>query len=303
MRIVHINNIGGVAWDLRTSQIEMGDSATVIAHRRYSMNRPDVDLRLDGLIGINLELPLYQRGLLRHADIIHIHGGIRRTQFVFRLLRRISKGKWVLHYHGSESRLGYGMHHMDLADLKLVGTPDLRRWHEDSVWLPNPIEASLFNKPRPPARKSSRLRIGHFPNDPSIKGTARIERALKPLVDAGQIELVVHEKMGHDDLLSEIMKTDLVIDQLSDLSIYGKTSLEAMIFGIPAISSYDEAIFPSGCPIIKAMTEEELRGRVEEIVRDGIDEGLRRKSIDYVFEHHHPMKVARTLKGLYTSIM
>jgi hypothetical protein len=303
MNVVHINNIGGVAWDLRTAQREMGDSSVVIAKSKYSLNPPDVDLRLDGILGFNLELFLYRRKWLHEADVIHIHGGIRRTHFVYGMIKKMSHARLVLHFHGSETRLGYGMHHMDLADLKLVATPDLKKWHEDAIWLPNPVEAALFEMPKPSRRSVGPLRIGHFPNDPSLKGTARIKQALKPFVDSNKVDLIVRERMGHAELLDEISKVDVLIDQLTDFSSYGKTSLEAMVLGVPAISSYDESLFPPGCMVIRASTEGELAQRVEELCRKGITEDLRRRSIAYVTEHHHPMKVARALREYYQSVL
>jgi hypothetical protein len=303
LRIVHINNIGGVAWDLRTAQRDMGDDATVIAPPRYSLNGQDVPLKLDGFVGINLEMAIHYQKHLKAADVVHIHGGLRMSQIVFPLLHSFTSAKWVLHYHGSETRMGYGLHHQNLADLRIVATPDLLAYHKTATWLPNPIEERLFEAPMHIRDESGPLVVGHFPGNASIKGTERIVRTLAPLSDSGKIKLLLAEGLSHDRLLASMAKADVLIDQLSNLKIFGKTSLEAMVQGIPALSSYDPSLYPSDCPVVSVRNEEQLFRTIEGFVDAGMDDGLVMRGIDFVKEHHRPRKIALTLREMYERVI
>lgn len=276
----------------------MGNEAILVAHRRYSVHEPDVPLFLDGFIGINLEL-LFRRELFRTTDIVQIHGGIRRSQTIFKTLKKKSKAKWIVHYHGSETRMGYGLQHEDLADAKVVSTPDLKRWHGDAIWIPNPIP-QVFEPPVEAKKiEGRRIRIGHFPTNRALKGTDMVIRAVAPLVEEGRAELLVEEGRPHREIMQTMRTVDVVIDQLNDLSIFSKVALEAMAIGIPAISSYDGSIFPSDCPVLRANTEEELGRRILDISEKGIDDDLRIHCIEYVKKYHHPREVAAKFSEVY----
>jgi len=296
--IVHVHNLADVAWDLRTQQRAMGHEAILVAHRRYSVHDPDLRLYLDGFVGINLELILHGR-LFKTADIVHIHGGIRRSQIAFRALKKRSKAKWILHYHGSETRMGYGLYHADLADTKIVSTPDLKKWHDDAIWIPNPIP-QVFEPPvRVMTIEGERIRVGHFPTNRALKGTENVIRALGPLVQEGRAELIIKEGRPHREIMETMRTVDIVVDQLNDLSIFSKVALEAMAIGIPAISSYDNSIFPSDCPVLRANTEEELRKRVVDVLDKGIDDKLRSSCAGYVKKYHDPREVVARMNEVY----
>jgi len=300
MKILHVNNVANVAYDLSRAQREIGQQARVMAHRRYSMSRPDVPMYLDGFLGINFELLVHSR-LFQESDIVHVHSGIRRTQTVFRRLKEASGAKWVLHYHGSETRMGYGMFHRDIGDTEIVSTPDLLRWHERAVWLPNPIPEAASTTTTPRKIHGGRIVVGHFPTSREMKGTASVIRALKPLVESGSIELIIMEGKPHQEIVDAIRRMDAVVDQLNALAIFSKVALEAMALGVPAISSYDPKLFPDDCPVLAANSETELLDTVMRMASEGVDDTLRCEGIEYVRRHHHPLVVARRLGEIYSS--
>jgi len=276
----------------------MGDDAVLVAHRRYSAHEPDVPLFLDGFVGINFEL-FFRRELFKTADIVQIHGGIRRSQAIFRALKRKSKAKWIIHYHGSETRMGYGLHYEDLADAKVVSTPDLKRWHGDAIWIPNPIPQVFEPEVQAKKTEGRKIRIGHFPTNRALKGTDRVIRAVAPLLEEGRAELLIEEGRPHQKMMQTMRTVDVVIDQLNDLSIFSKVALEAMAIGIPAISSYDSSIFPSDCPVLRTNTEEELGRKILDISEKGIGDDLRIRCIGYVKKYHHPREVAVRFGEVY----
>jgi hypothetical protein len=300
-KVLHINDVAGVACDLRRYQQSKNIDSILMAHKRYSMCQPDMGLHLDGLLGVNLEL-LAKGHLFRKMDVVHVHAGIRRTQFALPLLKNRSKAKWILHYHGSETRMGYGMAHQEVADAKLVSTPDLLSWHKGAIWLPVPIPELELGAANRIGTGLEKIRVGHFPSNRSLKGTSKIVHALEPLVASGRIELIIVEgKTKHDAI--ELMRTmDLVIDQLSELRIFSKVALEAMAQGIPALSSYDQEIFPLDCPVIPVQSEKDLAERVDGMISHNIDEELRRRSMDYVRRYHDPRKVIDQLDEIYSEL-
>lgn len=302
MRVLHVNDVAGVASDICRVQRELGHESMVMAHRRYSMVEPDVQLYLDGFVCINLEL-LMRSGLFRKADIIHVHGGMRRSQLAFRFLKKHNGAKWVVHYHGSETRMGYGIHHADLADTKIVSTPDLARWHPGAIWLPNPIPEVLLPPTEPRGQEKETLLVGHFPSKRHLKGTDDIIKALEPLVEMGLVNLVIREGKSHHEIIETIRCMDVVIDQLTDLGIFSKVALEAMALGVPAISSYDGSLFPEDCPVIATNSKAELTETVRKIANQGVSEGLKQDSVRYVRRYHDPVTVAQRLTDVYRSVL
>ena len=261
---------------------------------------PDFELRLDGFIGINLET-VARLKLFRDADIIHIHSGIRLSQFSFSLIKLVCRAKWILHFHGSETRLGYGMHHQGVGDQEIVSTPDLMAWHPNAEWLPNPIpEIELaINDPRTFSDRP--LTVGHFPSNRDIKGTDRILKALQPLISQGRLSLIVVENKPKADVVAALRKCDVVLDQLNDLNIFSKVALEAMALGVPTISSYDPSIFPSDCPVLQVKDESDVQQLLRGMIDTGIDDKLRNASRRYVERYHTPISVVRKLDEFYTS--
>ena len=73
MRVLHVNDVAGVASDICRVQRELGHESMVMAHRRYSMVEPDVQLYLDGFVCINLEL-LMRSGLFRQTSSMFMAG-------------------------------------------------------------------------------------------------------------------------------------------------------------------------------------------------------------------------------------
>ncbi len=301
MRVLHVNDVAGVASDVCRVQRELGHDSLVMAHRRYSMVKPDVQLFLDGFVCVNLELLMRSR-LFREADVIHVHGGMRRSQLAFRFLKKHNGARWIVHYHGSETRLQYGIYHSDLADAKIVSTPDLTRWHPDAIWLPNPIPEILLPPTGPRRQEKGAFLVGHFPSKRHLKGTDDIIKALEPLVEMGSVNLVIREGKSHDEIIETIRCMDAVVDQLTDLGIFSKVALEAMALGVPAISSYDRGLFPEDCPVLVANSKAELTETVREIANEGVKEELRQDSIRYVRRYHDPVVVAQRLEEVYRSV-
>lgn len=107
-------------------------------------------------------------------------------------------------------------------------------------------------------RNTKKIRILHAPTDRRIKGTQYIIDAIEKLKAKGlDLEFVIIEKMSHSNLLKEIAKADIIVDQLL-LGTYGVLALEAMALGKPVICYIADFVregFPVELPIVSATPE------------------------------------------------
>ena len=88
-------------------------------------------------------------------DLVHVHGGINRKRLDVLAMHFIHRKPLLVHYHGSETRMGYGMAYQSMVDSKIVSRPDLLKWHPDAVFIPNPMEPVC--KPRSISTRSRQV--------------------------------------------------------------------------------------------------------------------------------------------------
>jgi hypothetical protein len=211
----------------------------------------------------------------------------------------------VVHYHGSETRMGYGMAYRSIADAKIVSRPDLLDWHADATFIPNPIKGVpeiRFDMDALPC-------VVHVSNNPLLKGTPIIKEAMAELVGEGlafKFELV--ENMPHREVLEKISGSHVLIDQVlpgtKELpSIIGMASLEAMARGKAAVSTFDHRFrsFYPECPVVaidygKAALKDAVRQLVGDMDRTRKLGGQGRK---YVADHHSPKVIGDRVMAVY----
>ena len=92
-------------------------------------------------------------------------------------------------------------------------------------------EKAVFKYPK----NGKTFRVLHAPNHRNIKGSGFIIEAIEKLQKEGEnIELKLLEKVSNDEVLQEIEKADLVIDQLV-IGWYAMFTLEALSLGTPVV--------------------------------------------------------------------
>jgi SAM-dependent methyltransferase len=251
--------------------------------------------------------------MFQEADVIHIHGGIWRSQVAYGLLRRLfPETPLVVHLHGSEARTGRGLHHLGWADAVLCSTPDLKRYVPRAQWVPNPY---FMPKETVPPSEDGKFIIGHFPTQRALKGTDRILQAFRDLaagedlatIEEGGItklstshaELWIVEGVSHTRSMELMRKCDIVIDQVTPWGAYGMVSVEGMALGKVVVCSHNPEYY-EGAPLVQAPPESltdvlrELFARREEWRRMG-EEGRA-----YVMRTHEASQVAgQVLRGYY----
>lgn len=144
--------------------------------------------------------------------------------------------------------------------------------------------------------ENNNFRILHAPNHRNIKGSSRIEEAVTNLRSQGlDLDLTLLSGVPHQQVIAEISKHDLVVDQLI-VGWYAQFALEALVAGVPTICFLkDEYIkfysnlltkSKSGLPFINANLE-----NIEAVIKEcylnrGRLQDLTTKGYAFVEEFH-----------------
>lgn len=313
IRIAHVNNIANVAWTLAQAQRRLGHEAIVVTLQASAYGLPE-DLRIPSVPGpLGWNVSMFSRWrTFADFDVVHVHGGIWRSQLFYPLFKRRHRWKTLaVHFHGSETRTGKGLHHLGSIDVKFRSTPDLARWVPASLWIPNPIELPVL----PPEPENPVPRFGHFPTRPDQKGTARILEVFRSVFGPGEeslrdgirifrgseAELWIVTGRPHDEALKIMSRCDAVIDQISPYESYGMVGIEGMAFAKPVFSTLRLESFPD-CPVLP-LEADETAEHLRSVARD---RDFRRKrgaaARAYVERVHDSANVARlVLRAYYES--
>jgi hypothetical protein len=251
----------------------------------------------------------------------------------YRLIRFFGK-KLICQFHGSDSRPHYlnGAYacQPDFSIAKCARDTDAQKkrlriideWADAIIDMPpqgyfhqRPYYTMLrlglpsgpFDAPRPnPELKSAAgvsarpVRILHAPSNARYKGTAQIREMVQRLMARGlAIEFIEVQEKSNDEVVAEIQKADLVVDQLyCDFGLSALTA-EALWWGKAVISGGYSAdlwakLLPAGLlPPAVHCHPADFAIRLEQLVMDG---NLRLKlgaaGYDYIRRFHHPKIVA-----------
>lgn len=108
-----------------------------------------------------------------------------------------------------------------------------------------PIDNDSLHRPSDSAPKinsqHSKIRILHCPSRPEIKGTKRIQKDLtKDFLADLNAELIIRSGISREEVLNEIEKSDLIIDQLySDTPLAGFAAETVMMGKLPIVGGYE----------------------------------------------------------------
>jgi hypothetical protein len=307
MRILHIENSSGIPFLLSRSQRLLGHEAEVLETWRlpiaylhdmenyYSGDAADI-FRLARTVNIG-----------RRYDLIHLHTGMPRRRLDVVTLRALFGKTLVVHYHGSESRKGYGMHYQSIIDGKIVSTPDLLAIHPSAHYVANPVP---MMEPTQPRLKT--IKFLHMPTNRVIKGTSSLIQELEGLKKEFDFELRLVEWVPHEEAMNEIRNCDVLVDEVADPKITGVRgrlnvlTLEAMMLGRPVITNIDHDLmkYYEGCPVLSVSTEgPTLVDRLRQCLQD--PDELRDRGLDghrYVAMNHDPICQSQKILDIYASI-
>jgi glycosyltransferase involved in cell wall biosynthesis len=307
LKILHIENTAGVGTNLAHGMRKLGHDADVletwpgdtdypVKYRNYYRG-----LRPSTIVNMRKTVKIAQE-----YDVLHIHTGCNWKRFDIVLLHR-KKKPMFFHYHGSETRMGYGMAHQDYPLAKFVSTPDLLEFHKGAFLIPNPVGVDV---PRDiPFDSSAVPTIGHFPTHPELKGTDMILKAVEELKAEGvKLELIHERCRTHKEIMDLMKRTHIVVDQVTQPSSgvsgqFGVISLEAMAMGKVAVASISDAVRKNfrGIPIVSC---EPTKESLKSVLRHQIDNMGEAKlighlGVEYVNKNHSPEAAARKVLEVY----
>ena len=193
------------------------------------------------------------------------------------------------------------------ADGVFYSTPDLGEFLPGGIWLPQPIDTSLFMELRKLSssvnqnnKTSKEIVISHAPSDRQIKGSKFLEQAVADLKESGYpVKLNIVENVSYNEAMLIHANADIVVDQLL-IGAYGLSSIEFMALGKPVICAIREDLrdkYPVDLPILSA-NPHTIRDVLEKTIknRDQWPE-LGMKGIEYVERvHSSHIIAAQTLK-------
>ena len=177
-----------------------------------------------------------------------------------------------------------------------VSTPELLDDVPGASWLPVVVDTSVWT-PQPPPLEAAVPRLLHVPSNSALKGTAKLEAALRPLVDRVLVDYRRLEGVAPADMPSVLAEADIVLDHFV-IGNYGVLACQALAQGRLVISHVDARVrdrVPRPVPILEA-TPETVCEVVEGVLRDrAAARALAAEGPDFVRELHDGRYSAQVL--------
>jgi len=291
---LQLGNTAGVGWNLARGLSGLGKQSCSVALEPQGQDFP-----ADFSIYMSAETSRLIRPyhfakiarLARSSEVIHFHFGMKPFA---RYLRKVCDAPFFVHYHGSDLREGEATGFRDMAAGEFIATPDLRAWSPRGVWIPNPVTVPKLDY----SRLGGTPVVGHFPTNPSRKGTEKIVSAVNEVRKRVNFRFLLVADETHDVALRKMAQCDVVIDQLTRYGAYGNVAIEGMLMGKVVLSSVNSAFYDH-CPVVPITEEtvaDRLRAALEspdrwtQIGNDGIE---------YANTVHDPARVAKKLLDAY----
>lgn len=309
MKILHVENMAGIPRILAEAQSSLGHEAHVLETWKFPADYAhDFEAYYTGKFFADLGLMKKVVSIARKHDVVHVHGGMPRKRLD--LLTAALARPTAVHYHGSDARMGYGLHYRWAAKKKVVSRPDLLKFVPDSEYVPNPVrpQTVTFDMARTPT-------VIHMANDRVTKGTELIIASAEELKNEGvKFDFILMEKRPYEEASAALSKAHILIDQVIDeaklgiAGVIGMTTLEAMAMGKAAVCSVNKDIltrFYSGIPVVPvAPDKESLKATLRQMIGNMDDtRRIGEAGAEYVRSNHDPVTIAKRFVAMYESII
>jgi len=284
MKILHVNNIAGVASTISYELRKRGIICDVLILNEDPYGFP-YDYKVTGNSFMKI-LKTILKGF--KYDIIHWHyPRQRKTINIYSKIKHVVK-----HYHGTDLRGKFE------RDFCIVSTPDLLEYAPNSTYIPNPINVEEIK----PIYKTTNLKpiITYYYS--TISKVEIVEKAKSKM--GKKYQFIELKGYRHEDALNLLANSDLFIDIRLN-GWYGVTSIEAMALGKPVIGDIkDEFRNKYNPPIIQYNSYENLTNTINEILNN---EDLRISyavnSRRYVERIHNTKTVVNELIKIYSKLL
>lgn len=281
MRVLHVNNIAGVASTISDELRRRGYVSDVLVFEESTYGFP-YDYIVTGSKFAKLIKTVF-KGF--KYNIVHWHyPRQRKTIKLYSKLKPIIK-----HYHGTDLRNRFE------TDLCIVSTPDLLEYAPRAIYLPNPVNTENLK----PLYKANNLKPVICWYCSAITVFEAIRKAEKSL--GNKYAFIKLKGYKHYEALQLIAKSDLFIDIRLN-GWYGLASIEAMAFGKPVIGNIKEEFRRRyNPPVVQYDSYGDLVSTINEVLSD---ENLRFScaisSRNYVEKEHNVKIIADRLIKIYS---
>lgn len=251
-----------------------------------------------------IEDPRYPKieEMVAGAKVVHFIGSTAVAGF------RKRPGQKVVVQHGGsiyrENHEQINSHFNEYADAAIIQCPDLLGLgakNEHLIYYPVDTD---FIQPDYRRRDEKKLIIGHFPSNPSVKGTKLIEDVIFDLRNSPLGEKFKYvgdsRQVSWIDNLKRMRECDVIIETVNPslngktYGEWGNTALEAAALGKIVITNthskkvYEEQ-YLDDLPFLVANTEEQLKKQLDKILTD-LDVNAEQTMTRWWVEKHHSMK-------------
>lgn len=165
------------------------------------------------------------------------------------------------------------------------------------------LNFSTLESPNNTSRKEV-IRIIHAPTNEDYKGSKHIYKAIELLKKKYKFEYLSVQNLSKEELVQEILKCDLVIDQLIG-GFYGILAVEAMLLQKPVVCYIRDDIWnkiEKDCPIYNA-NPDNLEKILEEILtKPELLNERGKKSRQYALEYHSPKRIAENMLEIFNEV-
>jgi len=300
MRILHINNVAGIAVKLAYMQARHGHEPVVwvkkphrymYGHWTETVGGKKLFMRL--IIGHSIDIAKQQIGL-GLGGIIHLHG---MYDWVAESVSRMPCV--VRHLHGGDARRRGPRHYRGYV---LVSTPDLQRFvRGESTWLPNPVFPSMFSDAQAAEKRVRRttprpLRIGCYGrNDKVMWGefleSPTLSTAIRPI------------DIPHSSMPGFYRGIDVWVDKLG-WGFYGVSAVEAAYMGIPVVAGVDKVFAKRyDIPFLRAYSICDVEDALLALSDSGFYAQKFVECREYALRLHNPDNVYRVLMRAYGDVV
>jgi glycosyltransferase involved in cell wall biosynthesis len=332
LRVLHgFHNIAGIPSVMAASERELGLHSLAACYDTGTFGyRPDIPLSAPGSVK---EFTQRFTQYADSADVFVFHFGFsfgEDTLTDIPLLKRMGK-KIIFYFHGCDilnrekTLAQYPVSacaccnpprcnpNRDLtlamaglyADAIWVSTPNLMEFAPNAKLFPQPLDVRkhTFTPSPGQTKQPGPVKIVHSPSAPKLKGTAYVRQTIAQLREEGiPVELLLLQGIPHDQLMAELAKADLAIDQLL-FGAYGTFAVELMADGVPVICHIRDELrelYPASPPIVSA-TPDSLADVIRDLVADTTQwNELSMQGRRYVEEYHSTAVAAKRAKEVYT---
>lgn len=323
MRVLHINNLASVSYNLCRGLNELGHSADLFCKQ----SQIDKTHKEEWIHVSRNRLEDYFHSFIDFSkyDTIHIHHPVSINTTVARLKCLFCNKPCVIHFHGSitsdhanltvpQKMVGGTSTYKPL--LILYSTPNIYRNIKNRfgnikmVYLPNPVVV-----PNMKIKKSYENRMLIFTEMYKFKGLEKWIPLIKKLhqiqfdiIDRGEdrdyFRKILPDNVNyikevpHQEIYNLLSKYTMVLGQRNKFKVFGLSELESMALGIPTVFDWDSnEFYDEPLPMPTDLNEKIIL----DILRGDSDLGNMQK--EWVKKNHGHMNVSKKLLKLYENVL